>query len=572
MIRSIFILLALFTFSATMGQTPTNYEAKWKEVDDLLNNRGLVKTAIAEIQKIYDLAIKEKQEPQQIKALIYLSTLEEDLDEEGETKGIIQLENELKNTKAPVTQILHSILAGKYNNYFQQNRWRLYDRTATKNSDDSLKSLGIEELHQKISYHYRESLKNAELLQNTRLEKYDPLIEKGNVRTLRPTLYDMLAHQALEYFENDERDLKKPAYSFTINDARAFAPAAEFINTDFKTSDTASLYHQALLTYQQILAFHLNDNEPSALIDANLNRLAFMHTASVIENKDQLYNQSLLQLQNSYPKHPLAAQAGVTRLENLYNEAMEYQPGISDPSKRSALQQIAKELRSLSDTHPGTEAAASAQNLLQNILQETVSAKTELVNLPGKPFLSLVSYRNIDSFYYRILKVDEPELLRGTAAYNDYWTNLLNIIPLRQVTQKLPDIGDHREHKTEIKIDALPVGNYALLCSSSEDFSLQANQLTVQFFHISQIAYMKKGSNYFILNRESGAPLQGAEVKLMQQKYDGTGKRSRMVYSQLTTQKANADGYLKIDVPANVNNYVLDITWKNDRLFTRLIQ
>ena len=114
MIRSIFILLALFTFSATMGQTPTNYEAKWKEVDDLLNNRGLVKTAIAEIQKIYDLAIKEKQEPQQIKALIYLSTLEEDLDEEGETKGIIQLENELKNTKAPVTQILHSILAGKY--------------------------------------------------------------------------------------------------------------------------------------------------------------------------------------------------------------------------------------------------------------------------------------------------------------------------------------------------------------------------------------------------------------------------------------------------------------------------
>ncbi|HSF45963.1 MAG TPA: MG2 domain-containing protein, partial [Chitinophagaceae bacterium] len=567
MMRTIFFVLAMFTFLATMGQTPTDYNAKWKQVEDLMNNRGLVKTAIAEIQKIYALAIKEKQESQQIRALIYLSNLEENLDEEGEAKGISKLENELKNAKAPVAQILHAVLAGKYYNYFQQNRWRLYDRTATQNTGDSLAGLGIEELHQKISYHYLQSLKDAALLQNTRLEKYDPLIEKGNVRNLRPTLYDMLAHQALEYFENDERDLKKPSYSFTINDVRAFAPAAEFIQTNFQTSDTTSLYHRALLIYQQLLAFHAKDNEPSALIDADLHRLAFMHMASVIPNKDQLYNESLLRLQNKYFKHPLAAQAGVTRLENLYNDAMEYQPGISDPSKRFALQQISKDLKTLADAHPGTDAEARAKNLLQNIHQETVSAKTELVNLPGKPFLSLVSFKNLHSFHYRILKVDNIEDIRRTSSYDDFWIRLVNLKPLKQVRQNLPGIDDHREHKVEVKIDPLPAGDYALLCSTSDNFSLTANELTIQFFHVSQIAYMKKGDNYFILDRESGSPLVGAEVKLMSPKYDGG--RSRTVYELVSTKKANSDGYLKLDMPAKANNYALDIKWKNDRLFTK---
>ena len=60
-------------------------------------------------------------------------------------------------------------------------------------------------------------------------------------------LYDLLANAALEYFENDERDIRKPAYAFEIKDAAAFADAAQFAAAKFTTRDSISLHHKALL-------------------------------------------------------------------------------------------------------------------------------------------------------------------------------------------------------------------------------------------------------------------------------------------------------------------------------------
>ncbi|HLO82696.1 MAG TPA: alpha-2-macroglobulin family protein [Chitinophagaceae bacterium] len=567
MIRIITFVLAILTVSLTMAQTPTNYTEKWKKVKDLLNNRGLTKTAIAEIEKIYQLAKKENQEAQQVKALIYLAEYGENLDEAGEINGIKKLEDELKLSKAPVRQILHSILAGRYYNYFQENRWRLYNRTAIPSqTGGNIDTWGIEELHQKIAFHYKNSLSEKTLLQKTALSSYEPLINKGNARNLRPTLFDMLAHQALDYFRNDERDLKKPAYHFTIDDAKAFATSGIFINTDFATSDTSSLYHEALLIYQQLLAFHLNDRDPTALIDADLERLDFMYAASVLENKDKLYNDALQTIQKKYPTHPYGALAAVIRLENLHTAAMNYRPGISDPALRYALVDIRKELEQASGKFPGTEADARTKNLLTIILDQSIGAKTELVNVPGKPFLSLVNFRNLNTFYYRIIRVDDQEKIR-VGTYETYWNKLVNIKPEKQVKQALPLAEDHREHSVEIKIDALPLGEYALLCSANENFSLTNNHLTIQFFHVSQISYINKGENYFILNRETGEPIQGAEVRVMEQKYDNI--QSRVVYKQLTTSKSNNDGYLKLTFPNNINRYALDVNWKQDRLFTR---
>jgi uncharacterized protein YfaS (alpha-2-macroglobulin family) len=567
MIRFITILLGILTATATMAQTPTNYKEKWKEAEDLLRNRGLTKTAIAEIEKIYQLAKKEKQDAEQVKALIYLSKLGENIDEEGEVIGISKLDVELNSAKAPVKQILHSILAGKYNDYFQRNRWRLYNRTAIpEQTGTNISTWGIEELHKKIGFHFEQSLTEKPVLQKTLLAAYDPLINKGNSRILRPTLFDMLAHQALGYFRNDERDLKKPAYSFTIDDAKAFAPASIFTSNDFKTSDTASLYHHALLIYQQLIAFHLNDRDPSALIDADLHRLEFMHTASILENKELLFDNALLDLQKKYPTHPYGVLAGVIRLENLYATAMAYNPAISDPELRYVLVDIRKELENISGNFPGTEADARIKNLLSNILTENISAKTELVNIPDKPFLSLVSFRNLHTFHYRILKIDETESLKQ-GPNQEYWKKLLNQKPVKQIRQALPAALDHREHSVEIKMDALPAGDYALLCSAKESFSLENNHLTIQYFHVSQISYINKSENYFILNRETGEPLSGADVKVMEYKYDNL--QSRMVYNQIMTVNANNDGYLKLSMAGNINRFVLDINWKQDRLFTR---
>ena len=201
------------------------------------------------------------------------------------------------------------------------------DRTQTaKFNKTDIATWGAEDFHKKISALYLESLKDTRLLQQTKLDPFNAIIIKGNVRHLRPTLYDLLAHQALDYFENDERDIRKPAYAFEISQASAFDPAADFINRKFSTKDSLSLQHKALLIYQELIAFHLNDTKPDALIDADLKRLAFVKENSTHPEKDQLYFNSINHIARQYDKLPAAAQAWYL-LAQYYNEqANDYKP------------------------------------------------------------------------------------------------------------------------------------------------------------------------------------------------------------------------------------------------------
>jgi hypothetical protein len=198
-----------------------------------------------------------------------MTVLQNENREANKDSSIYEIEKEIAVSREPATSILNSLLADLYWNYYEGIRWQLYNRTQTVNfKKDDIATWGTEDFHKKISELYLCSLKEEKLLQQTRLETFDAIVTKGNVRHLRPTLFDLLAHRALSYFENDERDLKKPAYAFEIDQASAFDPEADFVTRKFITKDSLSLQHKALLIYQKLIAFHLKDAKPDALIDS----------------------------------------------------------------------------------------------------------------------------------------------------------------------------------------------------------------------------------------------------------------------------------------------------------------
>jgi hypothetical protein len=68
----IFLTAIIFFFSCKMTQkTPTDFEAKWKQVDTLIKKDGLTRSAIEKIRVIQDLAKKENQVAHEIKAIVY---------------------------------------------------------------------------------------------------------------------------------------------------------------------------------------------------------------------------------------------------------------------------------------------------------------------------------------------------------------------------------------------------------------------------------------------------------------------------------------------------------------------
>ncbi|MGZ8544837.1 MAG: hypothetical protein ACXWV0_06050, partial [Flavisolibacter sp.] len=75
-----FPVLILFFLALTtqcLAQLKT-YETQWKKVDELIHKKGLPKTALVEVKKIYTLAKKENQAAQVIKSLIYMTDLQEE--------------------------------------------------------------------------------------------------------------------------------------------------------------------------------------------------------------------------------------------------------------------------------------------------------------------------------------------------------------------------------------------------------------------------------------------------------------------------------------------------------------
>ncbi|HET6769065.1 MAG TPA: alpha-2-macroglobulin, partial [Chitinophagaceae bacterium] len=338
-LKTLLSLVVLIFVIITTGhsQTPVKtYEKEWKKVDDLITKKKLPKTALAEVKKVYLLAKKEKQDAQVIKSVVYMIGLQKETREENESAAIQEIEKEITVAKEPVASIFKSLLADVYLDYFRQNRWRLYDRTETKQfKKEDIKTWTVADFHKKISDLYLQSIKNEKILQQTQLKSFDEIILKGNVRHLRPTLYDLLTHRALEYFKGDERDIDKPAYAFEIDQAAAFDPAPDFVKRIFITKDSLSLKHKALLAYQKLVAFHLSDTKPDALLDVDIQRLQFVHQHSTHSEKDSLYRLALKHLISQYENMPAASQASYLLASEYYSDAEKYQP-FGDTTHRFA--------------------------------------------------------------------------------------------------------------------------------------------------------------------------------------------------------------------------------------------
>lgn len=561
-------LSTLFLFTATAQQKMTTYDKAWKKIDSLIQQKGLPASALTEVNKLYAQAQKENNHAQLIKALIYRAQLRDIKEEEPRQATIRELEAEAAKAVEPARSILQNLTASLYWGYFQQNRWQLYNRTATVNFNKTdIATWGIDDFHKKISELYLASLKNEKLLQQTRLEPFDPIIIKGTARYLRPTLFDLLANHALAYFKTDERNINKPADAFEIDDPPAFAAARSFAAHRFIVADSISLHAKALQLYQRLISFHLNDAKPDALIDIDIDRLSFVHEYAVMDNKKELYRKALEQITEVHGNLPIAAQAWFLLADTYFNEGATYDP-LKDTTHRYALLKAKEICEKVIAQKESSEGKANCINLLNSILRRTINLQTELVNVPNQPFRALVTYRNVTQLYFRVVKMDKKTKDNlGTETWgDDYWKKLTSLPVLKTFTQRLPDTKDYQQHRTEIKAEGLPVGEYAFIVSTNMDFGLTNNPLAIHAFYVSNLAYINKGNDYFVLDRETGAPVARAAVQVWYRNYDYNTRKD--VERQGENMFTDKNGYFALYPPKTNNNnyYRIEVSTKEDRL------
>lgn len=515
------MLILLLSLTA-MSQN--QFDREWQMVDSL-SNMGQSQSALDIVNRIYDQTKASNQADQFVKASLCKMKLESDFQEDYYEKTIERTQLEIQSAKSPVKQILHSMVAELYWRYYQNNSWKILDRSQTVNFEQKdLKTWDLKKIVSACMENYNASLIEKDLLKNTALSSYSAiLIKQDDSQKYRPTLFDLLAHRAIDFYSSSDAGLTKPANTFLMNDVNYFSSSNKFTAINLASPDSFSFEFQVLKLYQEAINLHLKDSDPAPLIDVDMERLSYVHQKSILPEKDSLYLAALRRLEQQFLNYPSSTEVAyqiAVQLNNdneqiiPYSDQISIHPAIS-PAEKWNKKQAIEICQAAITRFPDSFGAKNCQSLIENIKQPTFTITTGSATIIGKPSLALVNYKNVSKVYFRLLKTDVETnrdfFEKGREIQLEKYKS---IQPEKSWEQAFPDDGDFRNHSAEIKIPAMPVGHYILLASSDASFPSRSAVVTSNGFWVSNISYLSKGNNEFmVLHRETGKALAGVRVQ-----------------------------------------------------------
>jgi len=566
------LLLLGFSLSSAFGQK--TYDNAWKEVESMVR-KGLPQSALKIVDEIYLQSKSESNAPQFLKAALYQVKLRSDYQEDFMESSLAQISNELENSNAPISQILHSVQAELYWRYYQGNRYKFMNRTRVSNPDsEDIKTWDLQMVVNAVTENYLASVKDAIQLQQIKLDEFDPIIEteKGS-KIFRPSLYDFLAHRALEYFMNEEPALIRPAAEFSLDQEVYFAPAAEFAAFKLNPAGKNDLKWQALSLYQELIRFHLSDKAPAALIDVDLARIKFVEQHSVLADRHDLFLQALQNLQNTYSGDPHAADVAYEIALEYNRRGAEYNPPRTD-TNRWAVKSAKETCEKTINSYPGSNGAQNCSILLKQITEPVLSFVVNYANVPDLPFLGSLNYKNVPLVYFRIIKYnpEEDRNFRQKERSEIIISKYKSIVPVKEWTLKLPEEGDFQAHNTQFRIPALSKGYYVILASDNRDFSVEDKSVAYSSFWITGISYISENNHdakmeIFVLDRDKGVQLKGVEIQAFAREYDY--KSRSYTNKAVDSFVSDESGYCSISSPAHLSkSFYLEFSQDDDLFFT----
>lgn len=507
--------LVLVTIHDSLAQVES-YTKHWSRVYKY-ELRNLPKSALAVVDTIYIKAKADNNIPQVTKALIYQSKFALSLEEDAELGIVNRFKKEISSSKSPLKNILESVLANIYWQHFKENRSRYYDRSqiSEKVNATDFRTWDLRQLFLEIHEHNQNSLQNEVLLQKISLTSIDQILTQAmDSKNYRPTLFDFLAHNALDFYKTNESGIVQSAIHFKLSDEHYFDEFEKITLTD---SDSLAPLLQALKIYRNLLSFHKNDKDPTAYINLELERLLFIQEQGQFNNASVLYKKSLARLKAEHGNHPASALIDFELASILYKEGGLYRPKSNTANqfkKKEALQICEDAIKRF----PGGKGSEKCLLLKENILVSRLELTTERFIPIDKFSRILVSYTNIDSLSFSAFRISKGYAEKFYQSMNDS-VKLIELAKLKAEANwkvRLIKIQDHQAHTTEIVVPRLKQGEYLLVAQVLEKKKMLAPifaYATVQCTNLALIeTSLDNKDRYQVVDRNNGRPIIRADI------------------------------------------------------------
>ncbi len=554
----------LFLFILLLGLNPKLALADWYQTRfqliDSLQNEGLPRETLPIFDSIYQKAFLENNNVMLVRSIAGRNQNIASLEEEPLVSILIRINSDLPGLETPVKQIVHSLLAEIYQGYYEQNRWRFNERTTLNNpKGNDIRFWDLERLNSEMLQQLDLSLAESKLLKDSPIDHWGTVLEgDSTLRSLRPTLFDLLAHRALDIIRNPETGLTKPSDSFDLNQVDLFSPGEQFANMNLTTCDTLSLHYKTMELFRQLTRFRLEQGQAGAITELEMNRIAYLTSHNTHPKKDSLtvhFYEHLLE--KDLPDE--------SKAEVAYRLALFYfnQQIIDKKNKLGNSLQLCNKTLQL---YPQTKAAHYCQQLKDKIEEPYFSIIAEAVELPKKPFRVLISWKNIGSVKLKIHKINSKQVAEYQYRANTLGDTIKTHTAFREWEQALPVIDDFSEHKAEIAIEGLPEGFYLLSAwhNSGEKKNTVQSIVLVQVSSTALLSKnMEKEELFLVSKAETGEPLDKAIIELYLSEYKQESRKweYKKEHTLLCNQKGEA--FFKLGLP---KNYLLKVIVASDTL------
>jgi uncharacterized protein YfaS (alpha-2-macroglobulin family) len=504
--RLLCVLLILLAAGQLFAAEPR--DSLWNQVDEAIQNR-LPRTAITILDQIIPGALEDQAYAEATKAICLKISLEGQIQGGKAEEQIVLLETEIAEAPEPMKPVMETILAHWYWQYFQQNSWRFIQRTQTAEPPGAdITTWDLPRILAEIDRHFTLALEDEQQLKTIPIGEWDDLLEKGTVPdSYRPTLYDFLAFEALSFYSAGEQAGTIPQDAFEIMaDSPIFGSVAEFLAWQPETSDTNSAKLKAIGLYQDLLAFHQDDSDKSAFIDADLHRLMFGYNYALGPEKTNLYIAALERFVAEWADNQIAARA-------LYEWAQ------AAYSQGDYVQAHALASRGWSE-YPDSIGGTWCYNFIQQIEAKSATIRTERIWNDPLPDIQ-VTYRNVTRVFFKAVPLPAEDAIQDTWRYvnSNELGALLAIQPALEWSADLPATTDYQERTEMLPApEGLEKGFYFIIASYDPSFSKNDNSVSVARIWVSDLALVVRSLNQeglvegFVLDANSGEPLANAKV------------------------------------------------------------
>ena len=512
------LILILAAFSPFFAQN--YYDTQWKKIADNYK-KGQVKSNLPLILEIQNQAMKEDNASQLIRSLkaefSIINQTYDDTKNDSSTQFFAKLQGLDQKLKGEDQLVYQVLLREFFNDYYNENQWKINQRTNINNQDLSqIETWSKLDFKNYLTANFKKSADRKADLQKISMSKYKEIFERNEDLEYFPTLFEWNAIKEIDFLKNGQL--------FTPNELKVNQQKVSGLYSELiaRNSGNVKLYFQ-----------HQKINDECTFINCK-NRI------------EQL--ESLVKNTSTEGDYKVAITEDI--LETL----------IGKEDFKNALVWV-KEAK---EKYPKSKFINNIKNKENQIIAPNLTIHYETHTQADKPIHLVAEAKNISKFSLNIYEVknDEQNFLKYVV--NQYDKATFPAIKKSLVRKELfdvQDLKDYKNHKTSLEIKSLPSGLY--VAEYVVENSIQQN-----FYFIvtnSRIVYHRKddvkntNSQLQLVNRENGKLAPNQTLKI----FELADRKSTTIFDG----KTDATAIFKFPSSANqayYRSYLVKQTGTND--------